>query len=292
MKQQWTIGSILNWTKQYFSDKGVEAPRLDAEVLLCHVLKLDRLHLYVQFDQPLKQDELAAFRELVKQRAQRVPVAYILGHKEFMGMEFKVTPATLIPRPDTEILVEAVLARLPVDSKPAILDLGTGSGAIIISLLAKLPTGRGVGVDISRPALAVAGENAQTLGVAERLQLKAGNLFVPVAGQQFDVIVSNPPYIPDGTVATLAPEVQREPRQALAGGQDGLDFYREIISQGARFLRTGGLLAFEIGIGQAAQIIAIADQTNSGLQAVTVEKDYAGIERVVIFRLASREADK
>lgn len=292
MKQQWTIGSILNWTKQYFSEKGVDNPRLDAEVLLCHVLKLDRLHLYVQFDRPLNREELARFRELVKLRAQRIPVAYILGVKEFMGLAFKVTPATLIPRPDTEILVEWVLGRLPAASQAAILDVGTGSGAIIISILTKRPYCHGTGVDISAAAIAVARENARQLGVADRLTFRTGNLFAPVAGQQFDVIVSNPPYIPTAALATLAPEVQREPRQALVGGVDGLDFYRQIIAQAPKYLRPGGLLALEIGIGQAGPVAALARQTDNGLQLVAIEKDYAGIERVIAFSLADREADK
>jgi release factor glutamine methyltransferase len=159
-------------------------------------------------------------------------------------------------------------------------------------LLAKLPAATGIAVDISRNALAVAEANAQALGVADRLTLKAGNLFAPVTGQAFDVIVSNPPYIPAATVATLAPEVQREPQQALSGGEDGLDFYRQILSQAARFLRPAGLLVFEVGIGQAHQVIGIAKEINSGLEAIAVEQDYAGIERVVVFTLPNREADK
>jgi release factor glutamine methyltransferase len=164
MGERWTIGSILTWTKQYFADKGVASPRLDAEVLLSHVLGKDRMYLYVNFDQPLEAGELAAFREAVKQRARRVPVAYITGRREFFGLPFAVTPAVLIPRPDTEVLVEAALRRLQGRENPLVLDVGTGSGAIIVSLLYKLPTARGVTTDISAEALAVATGNAAALG--------------------------------------------------------------------------------------------------------------------------------
>jgi release factor glutamine methyltransferase len=280
-EKQWTIGTILTWTKQYFGDKGVDNPRLDAEVLLSHILGKDRLYLYVNFDQPLQPDELAAYREAVKKRAQRVPVAYITGTKEFMGLRFSVSPAVLIPRPDTEILVEAALTRLADAANPYILDIGTGSGAIIISLLHKLPSARGVAVEISAQALAVAAKNAAGLGVAERLALRQGDLFAGAAGEFFDAIVSNPPYIPDQEVAKLAPEVRCEPSSALAGGADGLDFYRRIVANAARFLKPGGFVALEVGAGQAAAVAALADQ-QSGLKPAAVVNDYSGIERVVV----------
>jgi release factor glutamine methyltransferase len=280
-EKQWAIGTILTWTKQYFGDKGVDNPRLDAEVLLSHILGKDRLYLYVNFDQPLQPDELAAYREAVKKRAQRVPVAYITGTKEFMGLRFSVSPAVLIPRPDTEILVEAALTRLADAANPYILDIGTGSGAIIISLLHKLPSARGVAVEISAQALAVAAKNAAGLGVAERLALRQGDLFAGAAGEFFDAIVSNPPYIPDQEVAKLAPEVRCEPSSALAGGADGLDFYRRIVANAARFLKPGGFVALEVGAGQAAAVAALADQ-QSGLKPAAVVNDYSGIERVVV----------
>lgn len=147
--QQWTIGDILTWTKQYFGEKGVDNPRLDAEVLLSHILGQDRIYLYVNYQQPLEPAELAEFREAVKQRAKRVPVAYITGHKEFMGLDFAVNAAVLIPRPDTEILVETALARLRDKPSPLIADIGVGSGAIAVSLLAGLPAARAAGVDMS-----------------------------------------------------------------------------------------------------------------------------------------------
>lgn len=280
-EQRWTIGSILTWTKQYFTEKGVASPRLDAEVLLSHILGMDRIHLYVNFDQPLEANELAAFREAVKRRAQRQPVAYITGTKEFMGLAFAVTPAVLIPRPETELLVEAALARLDGRPEPLVLDVGTGSGAIIVSLLVKLPAAGGVGVDVSAEALAVARANAARLGAGERLELKQGDLFAPAAGQVFDAIVSNPPYIADGDLAGLEAELRYEPRAALAGGADGLNFYRRLVGGGAALLKTGGFLALEVGAGQAPAVAAMATAA-SGLAVAEVVKDYAGIDRVVV----------
>ncbi|MCE5286532.1 MAG: peptide chain release factor N(5)-glutamine methyltransferase [Pelosinus sp.] len=279
-KEIWTIGAILKWTGQYFQEKGVDNPRLDAEVLLSHILGQDRLHLYVHFDQPLTRGELASFREMVKKRAGRMSVAYIIGHKEFMGLDFLVSPAVLVPRPDTEILVEAVSTRLGNFAAPRILDIGTGSGAILISLLKSLPSGLGTAVDISPEALAVAKKNAQSHGVNERAQFCLGNVFEPVAGQVFDCVVSNPPYIPDGELAALAPEVRGEPQLALAGGVDGLDFYRRIISEGAIYLAAGGLLVLEVGAGQAREVALLAE--NTPLKNNAIIKDYAGIERVVL----------
>lgn len=280
-EKQWTIGSLLTWTRQYFDEKGVENPRLDAEVLLSHILGKDRLYLYVNFDQPLEAGELASFRAAVKQRAMRLPVAYITGRKEFMGLNFQVGPAVLIPRPDTEVLVETVARRLAGRPQPLLLDIGTGSGAIIISLLHGLQDARGVAVDISPDALTVAKQNAARLGVGDRLELKAGDLYHPVAGRSFDAIVSNPPYIPDAEIAGLSPEVRREPTAALAGGPDGLVFYRRLVAKAAEFLTPHGFAAFEVGAGQAGTVAGLAEKA-SGLTLAEIVKDYAGIERVVI----------
>jgi release factor glutamine methyltransferase len=280
-KEIWTIQTILNWTRQYFLDKGVENPRLDAEVLLSHILRKERLYLYVHFDQPLEEAELSAFRSAVKQRAARLPVAYITGIKEFMGLEFEVTPSVLIPRPDTEILVEAALSRLTTVDNPCILDLGTGSGAIGISLLANLPTAKGVTVDISAEALVVAKGNAARHLVSERLTFCQGDLFSPVKGQMFTAIVSNPPYIPEADIAGLTPEVQQEPNLALAGGKDGLDFYRRIILEGRKYLKDSGFIAVEVGIGQAQLVAKMAEEAGC-FKVSDIIKDYGGIDRVVV----------
>lgn len=280
-KEIWKIDTILNWTKQYFGEKGVENPRLDAEVLLSHILQCDRLYLYVHFDQPLEERELAAFREAVKKRAARVPIAYITGSKEFMGLDFKVTSAVLIPRPDTEILVEAALKRLAAADSPQILDIGTGSGAICISIVAALPSARGISVDISPEALVVAEANAERHQVKDRLTFCQGDLFEPVRGQVFTAILSNPPYIPEADIAGLTPEVRQEPNQALVGGIDGLDFYRRIIRDGRNYLASGGFIAMEVGIGQAQAVAAMAEETGF-FKVSEIIKDYGGIERVVV----------
>ncbi len=278
----WTIGSIIKWTEQYFQDKGVDSPRLDAEVLLSHVLQKERIYLYIHFDEPLEAAELAAFREMVKKRVQRIPVAYIVGAREFMGLRFAVSPAVLIPRPDTEILVEAVIERLKDKSQIKFVDIGTGSGAIVLSLLHYLPLACAVAVDISQDALAVATENAETLLVKDRVDFYQGDIYEPLAAEKFDAIVSNPPYIPNADIAELEPEVKEfEPYGALAGGLDGLDFYRRLIADGSNHLKDGGFMAFEVGINQAQAVAAIAESVPTFGQTQII-KDYAGIERVVI----------
>ena len=284
-KPLWTITGVLEWTKQYFANKGIENPRLDAEILLCAVLKCERINLYVRFDQPLEDEELALYRGYVARRANQEPLAYILGKKAFMKHSFKVTPAVLVPRPETELLVESVAKAAAGSGAVALLDIGTGSGAIIVSLLDLLPQALGTAVDISAAALQVAGENAVAIGVAERLTLLESDLFSKLpAGQSFDIIVSNPPYIPAADIAELAADVQKEPHGALDGGTDGLGFYKRIISGCSVWLKPDGLLAFEVGIHQAQEVCALCRE--AGLTETAVRNDYAAIERMVF---ATRE---
>ena len=311
----WTIGRILKWTEQYFRDKGIESPRLDAEVLLAHVLEKQRIYLYVHFDEPLQPAELAAYREMIKQRVLRVPVAQILGEKEFMGLTFKVTADTLVPRPDTEILVQSAVERLkamkgeakaPEDEALAdgeeassaadrdeaavdvsqeplrIADIGTGSGAICLSVLRYLAGTVADTVDISPAARAVAEENAASLGLADRVTFHTGDLLQPLRGMTFAAILSNPPYIPEADIATLAPEVRlKEPHTALSGGQDGLDFYRRLAKEAPAMLVPGGFMAFEVGIHQAEPVAALA-KANPLIARTEILPDYAGIDRVVV----------
>ena len=278
----WTIGRILKWTEQYFGGKGVESPRLDAEVLLSHVLKKERIYLYVHFDQPMEAEELAAYKELIKQRVNHVPVAYLLGQREFMGLNFKVTPATLIPRPDTEILVQAAVERLRVREQCSFADIGTGSGAICLSVLSFVPGSSAVTVDISPEARAVAEENAENLGLSERIEFFTGDLLEPVKDRKFTAILSNPPYIPEKDIEGLQEEVRcQEPYGALSGGQDGLDFYRRLCQEAPALLEEGGFMAFEVGVGQAAKVAALAKE-NPLIDRTEILKDLAGIERVVI----------
>lgn len=281
----WTIGRILKWTEQYFKDKGIESPRLDAEVLLAHVLEKQRIYLYVHFDEPLQPGELAAYREMIKKRVLRVPVAQILGEKEFMGLTFKVTADTLVPRPDTEILVQAAVDRLRgmAGEEPLrFADIGTGSGAICLSVLHYLAGTVADTVDISPAARAVAEENAASLGLADRVTFHTGDLLQPLSGISFVAILSNPPYIPEADIATLAPEVRlKEPHTALSGGQDGLDFYRRLANEAPAMLVPGGFTAFEVGIHQAGDVADLL-KANPLIDRTEILPDYAGIDRVVV----------
>ena len=252
--QVWTIGAILKWSEQYFGSHGAETPRLDAEVLLSHLLNKKRIYLYVHFDQPLTADELAKYKELVKRRTAGEPVAYICGEKEFMGLAFKVTPSVLVPQPDTETLVEAAIERLRGKKPPRIADICTGSGAIALALAHYLPETSAAATDISADALEIAKQNAEALNLSERVRFFEGDLLAPLAGETFDAIVSNPPYIPGADIEGLPREVRAEPRLALDGGADGLDFYRRLVGESAALLNDGGFLAVECGDTQAGAV--------------------------------------
>ena len=257
--------------------------RLDAEVLLCAVLKCQRITLYVDFERPLSEEELATYREYVRRRGNFEPLAYILGERAFMRNTFKVNKATLVPRPETELLVESLIRIAPMlkrEGDVKILDIGTGSGAIIVSLLDYLPNAKGVGVDISVDALIVAKENSEKIGVTGRIGFVRSDVFskLPLE-KKFDIIVSNPPYIPAGDIAGLDKDVQQEPRGALDGGADGLDFYRRITAEAMGHMAEEGVLAFEIGVGQAAAVQQLC--LDAGFVKTAVRKDYAGIERMV-----------
>lgn len=278
----WTIGRLLQWSERFFREKGIETPRLDAEVLLAHVLEKPRIYLYVHYDQPLDPDELAAYRGFVRRRGAREPVAYLVGEREFMGLTFAVSPAVLVPQPDTEALVSEARKRLQGKSGVRIADVGTGSGAIALSLLHALPDLTAAAVDVSAAALKVARENADRFGLTDRVMFYEGDLLAPLLGQTFDAVLSNPPYIPRGDIAALPPEVQAEPRLALDGGADGLDFYRRLVREAAAFLCPDGFLAVEAGRGEAAVISELA-RTNGWLE-VEITKDLAGIHRVVTMR--------
>ncbi|WP_432648564.1 peptide chain release factor N(5)-glutamine methyltransferase, partial [Mitsuokella sp.] len=288
-RQVWTVGKILKWTEGYFKEKGIESPRLDAEVLLAHVLKKERIYLYVHFDEPMEAAELAAYRECIKKRVLHVPVAQILGEKEFMGLKFKVTPDTLVPRPDTEILVQAAVDRLREEQESGkeasllhIADIGTGTGAICLSVLHYLDGVTADTVDISPAARAVAEENAANLGLADRVTFHTGDLLAPLQGVTFAAILSNPPYIPEADIAALAPEVRlKEPHTALSGGRDGLDFYRRLAKEAPAMLEDGGFMAFEVGIHQAQAVAKLAEE-NPLITETEILPDYAGIDRVVV----------
>jgi release factor glutamine methyltransferase len=276
LSEEWTILKILKWTTAFFRDRGIENGRLDAELLLAEALGLDRVGLYLNYDRPLTAAELAVFRALVSRRARREPVQYILGRTEFWSLPITVTPAVLIPRPDTETLVEEALKKaLP---SCAILDIGTGSGAVALALAHDLQDASIEGIDISAEALAVAMANARRNGLENRVAFRQADMRDP-GGGPFDLIVANPPYIPDEDFAGLMPEVREfEPRLALAGGADGLDCYRWLATVAVRILRPGGWLLVEIGCGQASHVCNIFNE--NGMIEFFSAQDAAGKERV------------
>lgn len=260
--------------------KNIDSPRLDAEILLAHVLKCRRLSLYIDADKILPPEIVLKFNQLINQRLDDIPVAYITGFKEFMGLNFIVNENVLIPRPDTEVLTEGVGKYLRnLNDEVNFLDLGTGSGAICISILKFAKNTRACAVDISEKALEVAKLNAEKFHVDDRAKFFCGDLFAPLKGEIFNAIVANPPYISTKEFENLQSEVKKEPRLALDGGDDGLNFYRRIISDAPEFLFENGLLAVEIGINQASSVKSLMEQV--GLSNVEIFKDLAGIERVV-----------
>jgi release factor glutamine methyltransferase len=276
-QETWTTLKVLAWTKEYLSTKGIENARLEAEWLLCAATGLDRVGLYLNFDKPLNDDELASFRSLVARRARREPLQHILGTQEFYGLEFEVSPDVLIPRHDTETLVTEALARRP--KARSVLDIGTGSGCIAVALARHLPDAAVTAIDISPAALAVAYRNAGRNEVA--IEFLAGSLLEPVAGRRFDLIVSNPPYIPTTDIDGLEPEVRNfDPRGALDGGSDGLDLYRTLIPAAPEHLNPAGWLLVEVGIGQAPAVVELFRKCADYNPPITA-CDPGGIERVV-----------
>jgi release factor glutamine methyltransferase len=275
----WTIEAVVKWATDDFRARGIESPRLDAEVLLAHALGATRMQLILDAKRPLAPAELARFRDLVKRRRVHEPVAYLLGHREFYGREFRVDARVLVPRPDTETLVEVALARTRACSMSMrALDLCTGSGCVAISLARERPTSRVTAIDLSDDALAVARENAHRLG-AFNVAFARGDLFAPSAGARFDIVTANPPYIPSAEIATLMSDVRDfEPRVALDGGDDGLAIVRRIVDDAPSHLVPRGVLAIEVGAGEAP---AVRELFARAFDEVEVARDYARIERVV-----------
>ncbi len=271
---------------------GVESARLDCELLLCSVLQCERHHLYLMGDKPLDAEKHRRFEGLLSRRLKGEPVQYILGKREFMGLEFYVDKSVLIPRFETEILVEYVIYAIG-RRKASILDLGTGSGAISVSLAVYLPEAHVVAIDISREALEVAGKNADRHKVASRIDFIESDMFEALEGDGFphcfDAVVSNPPYIRSGDIQGLMREVRDfEPISALDGGADGLDFYREIACKAFRFLKPGGFVAVEMGYDQSACVREIFKGTGKYAEE-RILKDLSGIDRVAVFYKHDKE---
>lgn len=279
--QIWSIGKVLSWASDDFRSRGVESPRLEAELLLAHVLGCDRVRLILDAERPLSADELTAFRALIVRRRRHEPIAYILERREFHGLDFRVDSRVLVPRPDTETLVETALRRTQAhDQFGRALDLCTGSGCVAIAFAARRPNWEIWGTDLSEPALELARDNALRLGAA-RIVFRAGDLFGAVPNEpRFDLITANPPYIPHDEIATLEAQVRDfEPRSALDGGPDGLELVRRVVDAAPRHLASGGVLAVEIGHDQADATERLFEA--AGFEQTERDTDYGGRQRVV-----------
>lgn len=286
-----TLDEALRRAGTRLAEAGVDSARLDARVLLCHALGCAREALVGHGGRRLDAETRQRFETLIARRAAREPVAYITGEREFWSLPFAVTRATLSPRPETETVVAAVLDRVARGARPRrLLDLGTGSGCLLLALLAELPEAAGVGVDASEAAVRVARDNAARLGLTQRATFIVGDWTAPI-GARFDAIVANPPYVASGAIAALAPEVATyEPRLALDGGPDGLTAYRAIARSLSDVLDDGGLAAFEVGAGQATAVVAMLAGALPGTTVIETVRDLAQVERCVVAR--RRTADK
>jgi release factor glutamine methyltransferase len=285
-----TLTGALSEAEAFLRLHDIDTARLDAEVLLGHALAIARTQLYARLSTILHPDQQERFWGLIQRRAAREPLSYITGEREFWSLSFRVTPDVLIPRPETELLVETTLRLLSQSprrhhhSPIHLLDIGTGSGCVAIALAKELPRAELWAVDISRAALTVAQENAQRHGVAGRIHFLQGDLFSPMNKERprFDVIVSNPPYIAHASLATLQPEVRDwEPRTALDGGADGLDFYRRLVEESSFYLHSSGWLVMEIGVGQSSEVLRFI-QMQRNFEVDASVQDYAGHERIVV----------
>jgi release factor glutamine methyltransferase len=291
--ETWTILRLLQWTTDYFSHRGIHSARLDAELIVSFTLGLTRVQLYTQFDRPLTPEELKKIKELVKRRAHREPLAYLRGTKEFFSMEFIVSPAVLIPRPETEILVEEALKiginppNPPLEKGGEggfiqVLDIGTGSGCISITLAKHLPHIHVWAVDISPAALEIAKINAKKHQVEDRITFLKWDLMKDTwigPPANFDMIVSNPPYIAISQLSQLAPEIFYEPKMALEAGEEGLQFYPALLSFASAHLKPQGCMLFEIGEGQSEKLVLLCQE--KGFENVEVIKDLSGKPRVL-----------
>ena len=279
MAAAWTVRDVLAWTADHLTQSGSDTGRLDAEVLLTHALGLERIHLYTDPDRPLSGPERDAYRELVRARAAGTPVAHLIGEREFWSLPIRVTPDVLIPRPDTEILVEQTLARLPEETAGPVLELGTGSGCIAAALARERLALRVDATESSPEAAAVARDNMEQLGVADRVQVREGDWWEGAEKAAYTAVVANPPYVPADDPHLSHGDVAAEPRGALAAGPDGLDAYRAIIPAAPQYLAPGGWLLLEIGADQGETVSALLAE--QGFESIAVHTDYGDRNRVV-----------
>ncbi len=275
-----TLVSAWKAAKARLEAAGVEGPVIDARLLVEAASGASRVDIITDPHRLLTDEQALTLESLVSRREKREPVSHILGVRGFWKIMLKVTPDVLTPRPDTESLLDVLLPRIPVDRAVSVLDLGVGSGAILLAILSERPAARGLGVDVSAEAVAVARENAANLGLVSRVALLRGDWTAGLASDSFDVVVANPPYIATGDLGDLAPEVRdHEPRLALDGGYDGLEAYRAIAPQIMRVLRPDGVFAVEIGLGQAAAVEALFQ--DAGAMSVSVHNDLTDRQRIV-----------
>lgn len=274
----WIVRDLLGWARGWFEERGVDNPRLTAELLLAHVLQCARIRLYVDVERPLDKTELARFKELVQRRARGEPAQYLIGTQEFYGRSFKVDRRALIPRPETELVAEKVLSAFPKGRAARFADIGCGCGTLGLTLAAERPQASVVLTDVSEEAAQLTRENAVLLGVAPRVEVRTGDLAAPLGDEQFDAIVTNLPYVPDGERHTLAIHIrEHEPHLALFGGPDGLDIYRRLLRAVAKHLRPGGLFVMEHGAEHGDAAPGLFDTAE--WQEPTVESDLAGFDR-------------
>jgi release factor glutamine methyltransferase len=291
--EAWTVRRLLEWTTPFFSRKEVDSPRLSAELLLAHVLKVPRIKLYTDYERVLSEQDLAQYRQLVTRAAEHEPIAYLTGIAHFFNLEFEVNRDVLIPRPDTETLVENVLQLVRNQSgmeAPRILDLCTGSGCIAIALASRLKHATVIAADISPKAVAVARRNVEKLAVADRVAVEEGDLYEALAGkvdvQPFDLIVANPPYIATSQMASLPRNVREyEPVNALDGGLDGLIVHRRILAGAPERLKDGGRVFLEIAFDQGSRAMDLMSRLPA-FEDVRILKDYGGRDRVLTARKA------
>ncbi len=285
-EQDWTVGSLLEWTANFLTQKGLEFPRLDAEVLLAHALSCKRIDLYgMRHAEPASEEVRQRYRELIRKRIEGCPVAYLVGRKDFFSMELEVGPDVLIPRPDSEVAVSECLRLARGMTEPRVLDIGTGSGNLALAVAKHHKGARVTAVDLSPKALAVAERNAGKHGVAERVRFLQGDLFAPIpAGERFEFILSNPPYIPRDEIVKLAPGVRDyEPHLALDGGPDGYAVLEQLVAGARAYLEPGGYLIIEIGAPQEVEARRrIAAHT--GYELAPTVYDYSRHPRVLVAR--------
>ncbi len=281
----WTTRSLLSWTTDYLTRKGIDAPRLSADMLLSHVLRVPRLQLYMDPERPASPLERAAFRDLVEKAVAHHPVQYLVGEAHFFSLALTVDPRVLIPRPSTETLVEHIIQhvkRTPGFAQPLIADVCTGSGAIAIALAKNLPAAHLIATDISDEALELAKLNATRIGVADRIEFRHGSLYAPLTGPRLHFIVTNPPYISDAEWLAVEPNVKDyEPAMALRGGADGLDLIRPLIAGAAEWLEPRGQLVMEIAASQKDPVLRLAGEAE-GLTNARVLPDHESLPRMLV----------